>query len=123
MVRGSACLGLLAMSNPDFSGLFSPATDLVVPCRHDAGASGRYHCILTELTCLPAEAASRRICEAREVDSLLTFGWALAFCEKEPSPKMARQTPHVPKALGCVSLLQHAANSYSIRLPQSNRYS
>ena len=31
MVRGSACLGLLAMSNPDFSGLFSPATDSSCP--------------------------------------------------------------------------------------------
>jgi hypothetical protein len=39
----------------------------------------------------------------------LTFGW-VGFCEKEPSPKMAKQTPHVPKALGCVSLLQHAAS-------------
>ena len=31
----------------------------------DGGASRSGHVILLELTCLPAEAASRRICEAR----------------------------------------------------------
>ena len=63
MVRGSACLGLLAMSNPNFSGLFSPATDSSCPVGMTLVLVGDA-IILTELTCLPAEAASRRICEA-----------------------------------------------------------
>ena len=87
IVRGSACLGLLAMSNPDVSGLFSPATDLVVPCRHDAGASGRCHRFFTRIKLITSWGGESAICEAKEVVSSLTFGWALASVRRSPPQK------------------------------------